>query len=420
MLEQLYQQNKQWNNTIIEEIAIKTGLKVKQVSKWLWDQKSKDKDPKISKKHKRVKTEEYESSCYNNPPNIANSLILEPNQLVGGIISICSESFEDQFQSEVSNLPVLSQKKAGKPRLNIKIDNDNLSDKNLNLREREKEKQSFSLTDPLSTNKITKFEDIKQEPIKTIDFEKDSIRSSINSKYSNKSFGFRDRFSKISKNISIKIKAPSIDELIKKPTVVPQENMNNFIGGNYSYQKDLRTSNANFQNNLKVGPSPGFYRGPGMMRDHKDLNIPMVFSRDHTPDMKQGTVFSFDSIKPYNMMPHFGSSPYKRPENDFIYNGQSPYRNDFFTKQPVFFPAGNFNNDCSSYRGRQGNQAFQYHMQNQDSIGQTPDGYPFFGNNGQQNPSSKMKNFFFNFENKPIGNNINSAFNTPGPMNEKK
>jgi hypothetical protein len=387
MLEQLYQQNKQWNNTIIEEIAIKTGLKVKQVSKWLWDQKSKDKDPKISKKHKRVKTEEY-------------------------------ESFEDQFQSEVSNLPVLSQKKAGKPRLNIKIDNDNLSDKNLNLRE--KEKQSFSITDPLSTNKITKFEDIKQEPIKTIDFEKDSIRSSINSKYSNKSFGFRDRFSKISKNISIKIKAPSIDELIKKPTVVPQENMNNFIGGNYSYQKDLRSSIANFQNNLKVGPSPGFYRGPGMMRDHKDLNIPMVFSRDHTPDMKQGTVFSFDSIKPYNMMPHFGSPPYKRPENDFIYSGQSPYRNDFFTKQPVFFPAGNFNNDCSSYRGRQGNQAFQYHMQNQDSVGQTPDGYPFFGNNGQQNPSSKMKNFFFNFENKPIGNNINSAFNTPGPMNEKK
>jgi hypothetical protein len=388
MLEQLYQENQQWTNTIIEEIAIKTGLKVKQVSKWLWDQKSKDKDPKISKKHKRVKTEEY-------------------------------ESFEDQFQSEVSKLPVLSQKKAGKPRLNIKIDTDNLNDKNLNFKEKES-LNTFSLTEPHSTNKITKVENTRQEPINALDYEKDSIQSGMDSKHSNKSFGFRDRFSKISKNISIKIKAPSIDELIKKPTIVPQENLNNFIGGNYSYQKDLRGSNPNFQNNSMAIPSPGFYRGPGMMRDNKDINIPMVFSRGHTPDTKQGTVFSFDSIKPPNMMPHFGSPPIKRPENDFIYNGQSPYRNDFFTKQPVFFPAYNFNNDYSSYRGRQGNQAFQYQMQNQDSVGKTPDGYPFFGNNGQQNPSSKMKNFFFNFENKPIGNNINSAFNTPGPMNERK
>jgi hypothetical protein len=387
MLEKLYQQNQQWNNTTIEEVAIKTGLKVKQVSKWLWDQKSKDKNPKISKKHKRVKTEEY-------------------------------ESFEDQFQSEVSNITVLSQKKTSKPRLNIKIDFDNLSDKSLNLRE--KEKQSLRFIDPLSTDKKTKFEDIRQIPINIIDSDKDSIQSGVNSKYSNKSYGFRDRFSKISKNKSIKIKAPSIDELIKKPAVVPQEIMNNYIGGNYSYQKDYRGYNANFQNNLMAGPSPGFYRGPGMIRDHKDLNIPMVFSRDHTPDMKQGSVFSFDSIKPPNMMPHFGSPQYKRPECEFIYSGQSPYRNDFFTKQPFFSPACNFNNDYSSYRGRQGNQASQYQMQYQDSVGKTPDGYPFFGNNGQQNTSSKMKNFFFNFENKPIGNNINSAFNTPGPMSEKK
>lgn len=197
--------------------------------------------------------------------------------------------------------------------------------------------------------------------------------------------------------------------------------MNNFLGGNYSYQKDMKGYNPNTSNNLMVNPSPGYYRGPNMMRDQRDFNVPpMVFSRDHTPDLKHPSIFSFENTRSPNIMPQFISSPYRRPESDFVYNTNSPNRNEFFKQQSNFSPAFNFNNDSSMYRGRPNNHVFQFQPLNQDSVGKTPDGNPFFGVSGQQSTSSKMKGFFFNFDNKPFGNNVNSAFNTPAPMNDKK
>lgn len=65
ILEKFYEDNDDWSNELVDEIATKTNLKSKQVSKWFWDQKTKKKPAqsrpkKATKTHKRVKTMEHE------------------------------------------------------------------------------------------------------------------------------------------------------------------------------------------------------------------------------------------------------------------------------------------------------------------------------------------------------------------------
>ena len=49
LLEEFFASNDDWSNELIEEIAIKTKLKVKQVSKWYWDQTTKGRTPSSRK-----------------------------------------------------------------------------------------------------------------------------------------------------------------------------------------------------------------------------------------------------------------------------------------------------------------------------------------------------------------------------------
>lgn len=169
LLEKYYESNQEWSNELVEEIAIKTNLQAKQVSKWLWDQKTKNKVPKKSKKNKRVKTEEYEPK------------------------------FDKVKTKAVNPSPLKPKTKLNKRQLDIKIDVNYFNDKDSDLRNNQPV-QIFNNSDLKSLSKIEKHETSKEEALKNSNFEKEIFSSGMESKHSNKSFGFRERFSKIAKN----------------------------------------------------------------------------------------------------------------------------------------------------------------------------------------------------------------------------
>ena len=76
-----------------------------------------------------------------------------------------------------------------------------------------KEESVIGVSDPKTALKIERLEN----------------ESNFSSKNSAKSLSLRERWSKANKNRGLKIKAPSIDELIKKPNPIGQDATNNFI-----------------------------------------------------------------------------------------------------------------------------------------------------------------------------------------------
>lgn len=170
VLEKYYENNQDWSNELIEEIANKTELLSKQVSKWLWDQKTKNKISKKSKKNKKLKTEEYEPYFDKVKPRAVNPSSSKPKT------------------------------KQNKRQLDTKIDVKHFSDRNSDLKEKESF-QTFSHLDSKLSNRIPRDEILKEKTMKNSNFEeKNDIESEMGLKISNKSFGFRERFSKIAKN----------------------------------------------------------------------------------------------------------------------------------------------------------------------------------------------------------------------------
>lgn len=232
--------------------------------------------------------------------------------------------------------------------------------------------------------------------------EKCENESVMSSKHSVRSTSIRDRLSKMSKNKGLKIKAPSIDDLIQqKPNSFNQETTNNFISNLSVYSKDLKSlPNTTPQSNAVVNSTPGIFHSSVMRNGKQEFAFPLVsFSRGHTPEMKQYTpnknVFSFD-------------------------NARSPYRPEYFMKpsgcSPYLAPI-NFHPDEKVNQG----WFFQPMMMNQDSVGKTPDGNVFFGMNHQNSSSKKFnKNVFFNFDQKSVIDQSKSAFNAPQQMHERK
>lgn len=276
VLETYFAKSHDWSNEIIDEIATKTGLKVKQVSKWLWDQKLKRKidiGEESTKTHKRVKTEEKESfdefggySINNNNPPTTNHT--------------------NNFQ----NKPLVDQ-------LEIKVNVNNLLYNNPNDIKDKESVGTISMIDGLTVSKNPYVEPklIPNKSFSTSDSkklinkaEKCEDESVISSKHSAKSLSFRERFSKLHKNKSLKIKAPSIDELIKKPNPVTYDATNNFISNLSVYSKDMRSlPNNTPSSNTVINSTPGIFQNSVMRNEKKDFSFPLVFSRGQTPEIKQ-------------------------------------------------------------------------------------------------------------------------------------
>lgn len=361
LLEAYFVKSTDWSNDVIEEIADKTGLKSKQVSKWLWDQKIKRKIDTIEpapKTNKRAKTTEVEKFDEFGGYTVHNGS--SHNKTVQGpqpIISV--EPFsQDRNIKDTHSIGTVSMVDGLTCPQDIQTSNKSIP------------KPYFS-------------KDIKKNS------EEESV---ISSKHSTKSTSLRDRFSKLSKNKGLKIKAPKIEDIMKKPTPVGQDITNNFISNLSAYSKDFRgMANSTPNSNNMLSATPGIFQ-QSALRSDKDRNIfPLVFSRGQTPEMKQCTpnnVFSFDTSKSPNMIPAFGS-PYDR----FMFN-DNPFR-------------------------RQGAQNYFFNpLMNQDSVGKTPDGNVFFNMNNQNSSSKKFKNVFFNFDNKVTSLQGKSAFNPAKPMHE--
>lgn len=188
----------------------------------------------------------------------------------------------------------------------------------------------------------------------------------------------------------MKIKAPKIEDLIKKPTPIGQDPTNNFISNLSICSKDMRSlPNNTPSSNTIVNSTPGIFQ-PSILRNNKDMNIfPLVFSRGQTPEMKQCTpnnIFSFENMKSPNLIQNFGS-PYDR----FMFNNDNPFRRQNYFFNPLL---------------------------NQDSVGKTPEGNVFFSMNNQNSSSKKFKNVFFNFDHKATGLQGKSAFNAPKQMHD--
>lgn len=97
VLESYFAKSVDWSNATIDEIAQKTGLKSKQVSKWLWDQRIKrkiDTSESGSKTHKRAKLSEEEGfddigfSIVNNGSTIPKPLEDDQNKCSNQQINI--------------------------------------------------------------------------------------------------------------------------------------------------------------------------------------------------------------------------------------------------------------------------------------------------------------------------------------------
>ena len=82
VLEAYYEKNTEWSNELVEEIAAKTKLSIKQVTKWNWDQNNKKKSTpsetfdKPTKRQKISEDEEKESDSFGNSHKFTSSLKL--------------------------------------------------------------------------------------------------------------------------------------------------------------------------------------------------------------------------------------------------------------------------------------------------------------------------------------------------------
>lgn len=276
VLEVYFSKSHDWSNEIIDEIAAKTGLKVKQVSKWLWDQKLKRKidiSEESIKPHKRVKIEEKESFDEFGGYSINNSNPPKANYIQNS-----------------RNKPLVDQ-------LEIKLSVDNLLYNNPNDIKEKESVGTISMIDGLTVsknmyvepklvaNKSFSTSDSKKMINKTEKCENESV---VSSKHSAKSLNFRERFSKLHKNKPLKIKAPSIDELIKKPNPINYDATNNFISNLSVYSKDLRSlPNNTPSSNTVINSTPGIFQNSVMRMEKKDFSFPLVFSRGQTPEIKQ-------------------------------------------------------------------------------------------------------------------------------------
>ena len=131
--------------------------------------------------------------------------------------------------------------------------------------------------------------------------------SMISEKHSVKSINLSER--KFKKGLHLKIKTPSIKELIKKPDLIKGEGMNTFINNLSCNSKDLRSipNNTPSSHNLFASTPNLFQSAFQKDSDPKEYNYPLVFSRGQTPEMIKGmtpnkNIFIFDQAKSPGIM----------------------------------------------------------------------------------------------------------------------
>lgn len=223
MLEEFYIKSENWSNELILEIAEQTGLATKQVAKWLWDRNLKKKEDK-GRQLKRVKR---------------------------------TEDDQDEFDQA----PVLVQVKH-----------------QVQLETQEDRKDTVDFKDKESVGTISMIDGLiasrSKESIDNKPRYGDNVenQSNFSSKNSAKSLSLRERWSKANKNRGLKIKAPSIDELIKKPNPIGQDATNNFISNLSVYSKDLVSlpNNTPQSNSVVNSATPSVFQ-QSVMRDDKKV-----------------------------------------------------------------------------------------------------------------------------------------------------
>lgn len=99
---------------------------------------------------------------------------------------------------------------------------------------------------------------------------------------------FRERISKLNNNKPLKIKAPSFDELIKKPIPIGPDVNTNSVNELSVPSKDFRNLTSGNIYSMSPNPNPGFT----MVQPNRDplqgrIKLPLVFSRGQTPEIKQ-------------------------------------------------------------------------------------------------------------------------------------
>jgi hypothetical protein len=154
---------------------------------------------------------------------------------------------------------------------------------------------------------MCRLEPLKLENARSMKNCKIDNESIISEKHSVKSINLSER--KFKKNMHLKIKTPSIDELIKKPDPIKCEGITSFINNLSCNSKDLRSipNNTPSSQNLFVNTPNIFQAAFQKGSDPKDYNYPLVFSRGQTPEMTKGmtpnkNIFSFDQAKSPGIM----------------------------------------------------------------------------------------------------------------------
>lgn len=194
VLEKYYKDCKDWSNELVEEISSQTKLSNKQVSKWLWDKKLKENntsETKSVKSYKRTKFKE-----------------------------------EERFEDEYGGYSVLHKKSKSEivqpqPK-EILGEQLQLVDIHKYVKQPNKDTQSvgtISMLDGIMfKNDIPDTQSIKEENASMImdnnakPLPDNQSQKSMNS---TKTSHLKGKFSKLKGNKSLKIKTPSIDDLIK-------------------------------------------------------------------------------------------------------------------------------------------------------------------------------------------------------------
>ena len=247
MLEEYYLKSENWSNEFVLEIAEQTGLAAKQVAKWLWDRNLKKKEEK-GKQHKRIKTKEDD-------------------------------------EDEPSDAPVeIKQEIKQEVKMETLEDKRDLADF--------KDKESIgtiSMIDGLIASRPKEEPDIKPKTLDKLENE-----SNFSSKNSAKSLSLRERCSKANKIRGLKIKAPSIDELIKKPNPIGQDATNNFISNLSVYSKDLVSlpNNTPKSNSVVNSATPSIFQ-QSLIRDDKKVLVVLY-------EMLLSYIFRFLTFRSYS------------------------------------------------------------------------------------------------------------------------
>ena len=227
ILENYYKESDSWSTEFIKEISENSGLKIQQVSKWLWDRNLKRKIEEgagTRRNQKRFKTKEFEEFDEFGGYSVINKAKKEKK--------VVKDSLVEQLDLKINVNNLVVNNKVAKPKD---------SESNGTISFLDELATAPNKIDPQynSSQSINGIQDDKNNSEK---LENGSIHSGD---HSNKSLGYRERFKSTHKNKGLKIKAPSISDLIKKPNPVRQDNTNNFISNLSVYSKDLASLQSN-------------------------------------------------------------------------------------------------------------------------------------------------------------------------------